>query len=98
MTTHSAAPTGAITLPTQLTRLRNAPSGWAAVCPWTALLVAGAPPRFWAWTNRGENWRRTIKKRNMAANRIESPLDLRNILPLSELHISVARRENIGLV
>src|SRR5215813_7296092 len=46
ITTHKAAPTGAITLPTQFTTLRNAPSGWAAVWPWTALLVAGAPPRF----------------------------------------------------
>jgi len=31
MTTASAAPTGEITLPTQFTRLRTVPSGWAAV-------------------------------------------------------------------
>ena len=40
MTTQSTAPTGAITLPIQLTRFRNAPSGCAAVWPCTALLVA----------------------------------------------------------
>src|SRR5258708_36525605 len=48
MTTHNAAPTGAITLPIQFTRLRKAPSGWVAVCPWTALLVCGVAPRFCA--------------------------------------------------
>src|SRR6185437_8413577 len=36
MTTASAAPTGAITFPTQLTRFKTVPSGWAAVCPCTA--------------------------------------------------------------
>ena len=55
ITTHSADPTGAITLPTQFTRFKNAPSGWAAVCPWTALLVAGAPPRFCAWISTGDD-------------------------------------------
>src|ERR1700686_3943397 len=39
---------GAITLPIQLINLRNVPSGWAAVSPWTATLVAGAAPRFCA--------------------------------------------------
>jgi hypothetical protein len=41
MTTAKAAPTGAITLPTQVTRFNTVPSGWAAVCPCTACPVAG---------------------------------------------------------
>src|SRR5581483_8083444 len=45
------APTGAITFPTQLMKLRKAPSGWAPVCPWTATFEAGAEPRFWAHAN-----------------------------------------------
>jgi hypothetical protein len=49
MTTAKAAPTGAITLPTQFTRFKTVPSGWAAVCPCTACPVAGqgeTSPRF----------------------------------------------------
>jgi hypothetical protein len=40
MTKHSSAPTAAITLPIQVTRFREEPSGWAAVCSCSALLVA----------------------------------------------------------
>src|ERR1017187_7793094 len=40
------APTGAITLPTQLMKFKNAPSGWAPVSPLTATAVCGAAPRF----------------------------------------------------
>src|SRR5215469_2702877 len=42
------APTGEITFPTQLIKLRKAPSGCAPVCPWTATLNCGLDPRFWA--------------------------------------------------
>ena len=40
------APTGAITLPIQLMRFRNVPSGWVPCWPWTATLTCGAVPRF----------------------------------------------------
>ena len=60
MTTASAAPTGEITLPTQFTRLRTVPSGWAAVCPCTAWPVCGDCPRFWALDTNGENWNEQI--------------------------------------
>src|SRR5713226_3011764 len=66
MTTQSAAPTGQMTLPIQLIAFKNAPSGWAAVWPWTALLKAGAPPRFWAQTMTGRNCRTTTARRNAA--------------------------------
>ena len=42
--TATPAPTRAMTLPTQLTKFRNAPSGCAPVCPWTATLVCGRRP------------------------------------------------------
>src|SRR5208283_5688344 len=45
------APTGAITLPTQLMKFRKLPSGCAPVCPCTATLNCGAAPRFCAATN-----------------------------------------------
>src|SRR6185312_10731580 len=50
MTTQRTAPTGAITFPIQFTKLRNAPSGWAAVWPWTARFNAGWLPRFCAYS------------------------------------------------
>ena len=42
------APTGAMTLPTQLIRFSHVPSGCAPVWPWTATFVCGADPRFCA--------------------------------------------------
>src|ERR1700721_4054058 len=45
------APTGAITLPTQLMKFRNAPSGCAPLSPWTATFEAGELPRFCAHPN-----------------------------------------------
>jgi hypothetical protein len=42
------APTGAITLPTQLIRFSHVPSGCAPVCPCTATFTCGAWPRFCA--------------------------------------------------
>src|SRR5215472_12941489 len=45
------APTGAITLPTQLMKFRKAPSGCAPVSPCTATLNCGLVPRFWATTS-----------------------------------------------
>src|SRR5438270_13834407 len=42
------APTGAITLPIQLIRFNQVPSGCAPVWPWTATFVWGADTRFCA--------------------------------------------------
>src|SRR5215469_16335107 len=52
-TTAMPAPTGQITLHSQLTALRNAPSGCAAVWPCTARPVAGVEPKFWATLTPG---------------------------------------------
>ena len=53
ITTHSAALMGAITLPTQLTMFRMAPSGCDARCPCTARFKSGALPRFCAEASKG---------------------------------------------
>ena len=84
MTTASAAPTGEITLPTQFTRLRTVPSGWAAVCPCTAWPVCWRLPKV---LGVGHQWKELKGNNNQETHKRKA---IPRVSPTQQFHMLLA--------